>query len=140
MLGCDLDIVIGAAKAEGKPFLALAAIAGLPNPVGEFRRQIVGEPAPALGDQLCLIGADLLLHLAPSRGQRLLAFIDPALGHLPGIGEIVDALADKDFAGVIEQHDSHPEAVRTLSQRLHRSGCWLTMALTGASAKLRSRR
>ena len=45
--------------------------------------------------------------------QRLFARIDPALRHLPiAVRALVDALADKDEAFAVDQHEARTRAVR----------------------------
>ena len=39
------------------------------------------------------------------------AFVDPALGHLPGFDHIIDALADEDLAFHVDEHDADAGAI-----------------------------
>jgi hypothetical protein len=49
--------------------------------------------------------AGFLLQFAERRDQRVLALVDPALRHLPGLQLGIEPLADKDMAvGVEQQH------------------------------------
>jgi hypothetical protein len=44
----------------------------------------------------------------------MLAVVDPALGHLPGLVGIIDAGADEDFPFSIEQHHADSAAVEMI--------------------------
>src|SRR5690606_35401866 len=98
-------------------------------------RQVVADPIAALGDDLCLGRADLLLQLAQRRGARVLAFVDAALRHLPSLGTLVDAAADEDEVVIVDQQDTDAWSIRALlvRQGLAHSLCLFTTAETGAS-------
>src|SRR5690242_8347967 len=107
----EVDVGIRAGKAHGEPFLALAAPTPAPYLADELGRQIVVQPVAALGEDLRLGRADLLLELAPRRLARALPFVDAALRHLPSLGLGVDTPGDEDLPHVIEQEDADAGAV-----------------------------
>src|SRR3546814_9333114 len=45
----------------------------------------------------------------------LLALVDTALGHLPGLGRAVDPLADEDMALAVEQHHADTGTIGKLA-------------------------
>src|SRR3546814_5288440 len=58
-------------------------VAALPDLADERRRQVVAQPVAALGENLRLVGPDLLVQLAQRRFLGGLAGVDAALRHLP---------------------------------------------------------
>ena len=75
--------------------------------------KIVFQPLRAFGDPLDQAGrnAGLLLELAQRGRPRLLALVDPALRHLPGLVGIIDPRADEHLALAVEEHHADPAAV-----------------------------
>ena len=106
----DVDLALLAIEAEGEPALALAAILALPHIADEMRRQLIRQPAAALGDDAPFGRTDLLEEFAPGRGARPLACVDAALRHLPGT-RCIDTLGDEYLAGAIDQHDADAAAI-----------------------------
>src|SRR5262249_22457676 len=97
VLAFDVDLALRAGEAEGVPLLLLAAVLALPQRLRELGRQIVAQPAIALGQQLCRGDTGLLMQLAPGGVERILALVYPALWHLPGGTGAVEALRDEDL-------------------------------------------
>src|SRR5690606_6833708 len=105
-------------------------------------------PVPDLVDDLGLGGADLFLELPEQGGLRILARIDPALGHLPGFDIGVYAASHEDLAAAIEQGDTDAGTIRQIRHlapnfRKRRSGAqrtgWrLATALTGTRSMPRA--
>ena len=83
MLRRGIDIGIAAGEAHQKPLLALAAPAPAPHARDNVHGQIVMQPAFRLGEDIGLVGADLLLELAERGLARALAGIDAAVERLP---------------------------------------------------------
>ena len=81
----DRDIDVAAQEAHGEPFLALAAIAALPDRADHVIGQVVIMPVGRFGDDLGEVRrhAGFLLQLAERRHQRVLTLVDAALWHLP---------------------------------------------------------
>ena len=116
MLGGEVYVAVPAGEAHEKPFQALAPVAPAPYAAGEFDRQIVMQPAPALPDDLGLAGADLFLQLPQGRLTRGLARLDAALRHLPcRHRRHVEAAGDEHLSQRVEQHDADR---RTIAERL----------------------
>src|SRR5690606_20847016 len=105
----DIDVRIFAKKAHREPLLDLAAIAALPEFRNEVMGQVVFDPV-AFRQDLRLVGADLLLHLAEGSGKWIFCGIDPALRHLPGSRLHVAALGNEDLVLGIEQENSDTPA------------------------------
>src|SRR5690606_41199872 len=101
--------------AEGVPLLRLPTIFALARPFQDIGWEIVAEPIRRFGDWRDRPDRGLLVKLARSCHQRILARIDPALRHLPIVARLslVDgiALADEDPAGSVEQHDADTRAI-----------------------------
>src|SRR5262249_32931272 len=89
----------------------LAQVAALSEALTQLWRKVVAEPAPALPQELGVVGADLFLEFAACGGARALALVDASLRHLPGIVREIDALRDEHLLAGIEQHDTHPAPV-----------------------------
>src|SRR3546814_4126504 len=81
--GRDVDVAVLAQEAQREPALLLATVAALPDLADERRRQVVAQPVAALGENLRLVGPDLLVQLAQRRFLGGLAGVDAALRHLP---------------------------------------------------------
>ena len=75
--------------------------------------QIVLQPLGAFGDPLDQVRRDagLFLQLAQRGRPRLLALVDPALRHLPGLVGIIDARARRTPCRPVQQHHADPAAV-----------------------------
>src|SRR6266849_2782087 len=139
MPGSEVDVAILAGEAHGEPFLHLPAIAPVPGAAGGALRYVIAQPLRAFGEELGLVGADLLLELAQRRGARRLAAVDAALRHLPIVAGHVDAAADEDAVPRVEQQDADAGAValraRPFGDVVHLPAPGTTpSALTGASA------
>ena len=134
MLGVEIDVGVGAGEAGQEPFLGLALKPPAPQHGDELRRQVVVQPAARLGDDLGLVGADLLAQLAQCRHGRRLARIDAALRHLPGLARHVDAPGDQNPAVAVEQHDPDAAAIAVLGVGRRRGHIHhLASALTGTA-------
>src|SRR6185295_3948864 len=79
----------------------------------QIRRQIVREPPGAFGEELGLVGTGFFPEFPPGGGERRLAIVDAALGHLPGARR-ADAFADEDPVVAIEQHHADAGAIAGL--------------------------
>src|SRR5439155_16885707 len=138
---------VRAGEAHEEPFLALAFPTPAPQFPGHRRGHVVAQPLRRLGDDLGLVGADLLRELAQRGLARRLALVDAALRHLPVLADRVDALADEDLALGVHQHDADIGAVEGivgagalrhwLASRLSSPGLFTTTE-TGASTSFRS--
>eukprot|EP00752_Nemacystus_decipiens_P000197 g197.t1 len=108
-----IDVRIGPEETQREPLLGLAAIAALPDTARQGRRQVVGVPGRALGQEVGLVGSDahLLAQFAPGGLDRGLPLVDAALRHLPMVAGRVDPVADEDVAGRIHQHQADAFAV-----------------------------
>ena len=113
MGGVDPDLIIRSGKAVQEPFLALAAILATPDLANQFGRQIIGDPVMGLGNRLHQIGGDpgFFPQFAQRGGAGGFPLVDAALGHLPGLLEIVEPLARKDQPFGVDQRDAHAGAV-----------------------------
>src|SRR3546814_18363066 len=65
--GRDVDVAVLAQEAQREPALLLATVAALPDLADARRRQVVAQPVAALGENLRLVGPDLLVQLAQRR-------------------------------------------------------------------------
>src|SRR5882757_5361791 len=93
----DIDILVLAEEAEQEPALGLAAIFALPHLTDQIVGQVIAELFGRPGDELDLVGGDpgLLAQFADRGGLGILAGIDPALRHLPGLERGIEPLADE---------------------------------------------
>ena len=80
MLGGEIDVGIRAGESHRESFLALPAIPPAHYPLGDLVRHIVVKPATALGEDLSLLGADLLSQFAHCRLARGFTRINTAHG------------------------------------------------------------
>src|ERR1700694_4020763 len=111
----DVDLGLLPREAQRVPFLRLAAVAAAPCMGHELVRKIVAEPVAQLPEQLDRADVGLLAELAERRAEPILAPIEAALRHLPGM-DLVDLLgaagapADECAAPAIEHHggDARP--------------------------------
>src|SRR5262249_597680 len=126
-----------AEEARSEPFLRLAAIAAAPHLPNELFREIVEQPVPGLGHDFGIGRADFLLEFAEGCRARLLAPVDAALRHLPGLVQRVAPPGDEDLALAVEQHHAHPAPVadRRLDAARPDHDPPLVTALTGAATK-----
>src|SRR3546814_13371429 len=106
----------------------------------------VAQPVAALGENLRLVGPDLLVQLAQRRFLGGLAGVDAALRHLPDVVPLlcgVDAPADEDIAVAVQQQQADAGPIGQagdLLRRQHRHGafCRSATAETGPTAKPRA--
>ena len=113
-MGFEVDIRILAEEAPEEPVLFLPAILALPHPAEQFGRQVVEIGLRGLRDHLDQVRRDahFLLQFAQGGLAHVLAFVDPALRHLPeAVGRGVDPLADKDKALAVHQHEAGAGAI-----------------------------
>src|SRR3546814_10074759 len=105
---CSADLAVLTQKERQIPFLPLAAIPTLPQLSDQVFRQIIGQPAGRFGNDRDEIAMDagFFLKLAQRRIARVLALVDAALGHLPRLGGVIDALADEHESLAVAQHDA----------------------------------
>src|SRR5690606_32551843 len=109
VVGIEVDVSVGAGETHEEPGLALPFVAAAPELPVQLRREIVAELVGQLADDLQMLGAyaDFFTCLADRRGFDILAFVNPALRHLPPVAfPVVDALADEDLAFAVDQHDA----------------------------------
>src|SRR5262245_47776693 len=107
----DIDLAVVARKAHREPFLFLFAIPALSSLNHDLAGDVVAEPVRAFGELLDRADIGLLVELAQRSRPRVLARIDAALRHLPGMRRVdvlgpAHALADEDAAGAVEHHDA----------------------------------
>src|SRR3974377_2068219 len=112
----DVDFAFLSGKAHCKPFLRLSAIFALPGLADQIAWNVVAQPFGDFTEPLDRADVGFLAQLAQRGPPRILAGIDAALRHLPGMSEInvlrpVDTLADKRAAVAIEQHNADAETV-----------------------------
>src|SRR5207253_593750 len=113
----DVDLVLIADEAHRVPFLPLPAIFALPGLPDDLARDVVGEPLLDLAELLDRADIGFLVKLAQRRGPSILARIDAALRHLPGMDIVdvfrpVDAAPDEHAAVAVEHHQPDAGAVR----------------------------
>ena len=99
----DVDLAFVAGKAQCEPFLRLPAILALPGLAEDVARDVVGQPVRDLAKLLDRADVGLLVELAQRRLVGVLALVDAALRHLPGVSFVdvfgpVGAPADEDAA------------------------------------------
>ena len=107
----DIDFTFLPGKAHRKPFLRLSAIFALPGPADQLTGNVVAQPFGDFAEPLDRADIGFLVQFAQRGRPGVLAGIDAALRHLPGMPNIdvlrsVDALADKRAAVAIEQHNA----------------------------------
>src|SRR5262245_50432873 len=107
----DVDLAVVTGEAHREPFLRLAAIPALPGLTHDLARDVIVEPVRDLAELLDRADIGLLVELAQRSRPGVLARIDAALRHLPGMGGVdvlgpAHALADEDAAGAVEHHDA----------------------------------
>jgi len=113
MLRPDVHVGVGAEEARQVPVLVLAAPLAAPQFAPELGGQVVFHPLGARGDPLDELGRNprFLLQLAQRSRPGLLARVDPALRHLPGLVGVIDPRPDEDLARAVQKHDADPAAV-----------------------------
>src|SRR5262249_7863116 len=106
------------------PLLGLAAEPALPRLTDQLARDVVVEPVGDLAEPLDRANTGLLVELTQRRRPRILAGIDAALRHLPGMHHVdmlapAGAAADEDAAGGVEHHGADAGAVRQVFETGH---------------------
>ena len=112
----DVDLALVAGEAQREPFLRLAAIFALPGLADDLARDVVGQPIVDLAELLDRADVGLLVELAQRRRLWILALVDAALRHLPGMRLVdvlgpVDAPADEDAGLAVEHHHADAGAI-----------------------------
>jgi hypothetical protein len=103
-----------AEESREEPGLALAAVLALPQLADQRIGQVVEELFGRLGDDGDVLFAQprLLAQLAQRSDAQVLALVDAALRHLPGVTFlVVDPLADEGVTIAVDQHDPHAGAI-----------------------------
>ena len=118
----DIDLRVGAQIAIEIPFLLLTAELAAPNLAQKIGRQIIGDPAFGLIQRLDQIGSDagFFPQLAQRGGAGLFVVVNPALRHLPRSDLGIEALARKDQALGVDQHDTNTGTVGQFFGVCHR--------------------
>src|SRR5499426_2751246 len=122
----DVDLAVLAGEAQGKPFLRLAAIFAVPGLADDLPRDVVGEPLVDRRQMLDRADVGLLAQFAQRAAVRVLARVDPALRHLPGMRHVdvlgaVDASADEDEAVAVDHGEADAGAIGQVFEAGHAS-------------------
>ena len=81
----DVDLALVAGEAQRVPLLRLPAILAAPGLADDLARDVVAQPLLDLAELLDRADVGLLVQFAQRRQPRVLALVDAALRHLPGM-------------------------------------------------------
>ena len=123
MPGFDVNVAVAAEEAAQEPILVLPGPLPAPQLAAKIFGQVVFQPLRAFGDALDQMRRDasLFLQLAERGGPRLLARVDPALRHLPGLVGVIDPCADEHLALAVEEHHADAAAIPAIVAHRARS-------------------
>src|SRR5215472_11505061 len=110
----DVDVGISPEEAGKVPVLVLSDIFAAPQATAERLGQFIFQAFGASGDPLDEVRPDPCLLLEFAKGGLpwiVLAFIDPALGHLPGFVGIIDPRSDEYLVLAVEEHHADSAAI-----------------------------
>src|SRR4029078_6472318 len=84
VFGGDVDVAVASQEARQIPILVLTLPFAAPQFAANFFRRVLSQPLGAVSDPLHQVrwDASFLLQFAKRRRPRLLALVDPVLGHL----------------------------------------------------------